>query len=67
MNKISENKDYTKRLLDRFVKYVKIWSESDGNAADSGVFPSTERQWDMARILEKDMKELGMREVQITD
>ena len=67
MNKISENKDYTKRLLDRFVKYVKIWSESDGNAADKGVFPSTERQWDMARILENDMKELGMSDVQIKD
>ena len=67
MNKISENKDYTKSLLDRFVKYVKIWSESDGNAADKGVFPSTERQWDMARILEKDMKELEMSDVQIKD
>lgn len=67
MNKISENKDYTKRLLDRFVKYVKIWSESDGNAADKGVFPSTERQWDMAKVLENDMKELGMSDVQIKD
>lgn len=67
MNKISESKDYTKRLLERFVKYVKIWSESDGNAADNGVFPSTERQWDMARILEEDMKALGMSEVQLTD
>jgi tripeptide aminopeptidase len=67
MNKISESKDYTKRLLDRFVKYVKIWSESDGNAADKGVFPSTERQWDMARTLEADMKALGMEDVQIKD
>ena len=67
MNKISENKDYTKRLLDRFVKYVKIWSESDGNAADKGVFPSTERQWDMAKVLENDMKELEMSDVQIKD
>lgn len=67
MNKISESKDYTKRLLERFVKYVKIWSESDGNAADNGVFPSTERQWDMARILEENMKALGMSEVQLTD
>ena len=67
MNKISESKDYTKRLLERFVKYVKIWSESDGNAADNGVFPSTERQWDMAKILEEDMKALGMSDVQLTD
>ena len=67
MNKICENKDYSKRLLDRFVKYVKIWSESDGNAADKGVFPSTERQWDMAKVLESDMKELGLEDVQVTD
>ena len=67
MNKISESKDYTNRLLNRFVKYVKIWSESDGNAAEKGVFPSTERQWDMARVLEADMKALGMQDVQITD
>ena len=67
MNKISENKEYSKRLLDRFVKYVKIWSESDGNAADNGVFPSTERQWDMAKVLESDMKELGLEDVQVTD
>ncbi|EID86306.1 peptidase T [Treponema sp. JC4] len=67
MNKISENKEYTKRLLERFVKYVKIWSESDGNAADQGVFPSTERQWDMAELLEEDMKALGMSEVQVKD
>lgn len=67
MNKISESKEYTKRLLERFVKYVKIWSESDGNAADQGVFPSTERQWDMARLLEEDMKALGMSEVQVKD
>ena len=67
MNKISENKEYSKRLLDRFVKYVKIWSESDGNAADKGVFPSTERQWDMAKVLESDMKELGLEDVQVTD
>lgn len=67
MNKISENKEYTKRLLERFVKYVKIWSESNGNAADQGVFPSTERQWDMAELLEEDMKALGMSEVQVKD
>ena len=67
MNKISESKDYTKRLLERFVKYVKIWSESDGNAADKGVFPSTERQWDMARLLEEDMKKAGMQDIHLTD
>ena len=67
MNKISENKEYTKSLLDRFIKYVKIWSESDGNAADRGIFPSTERQWDIARLLESDLKALGMEDVRLTD
>lgn len=54
-------------LLDRFTRYVKIWSESDGKAADSGVFPSTERQWDIAKVLVKELRNMGTRNVYLTD
>lgn len=65
MNLISTNNEYKEKLLSRFIKYVKIWSESNGELADKGIFPSTERQWNMARTLEAELKDLGL-EVQLT-
>ncbi len=67
MNYIYNNKEETNKLLDRFCRYVKIWSESDGKAADAGVFPSTERQWDIAKVLVKELRNLGTRNVYLTD
>lgn len=66
MNKISESKEYKEILLNRFTKYVQIWSESDGNAADNGIFPSTPQQFDFAKKLEQELKEIGMEDVQVT-
>lgn len=67
MNHIYGNKDEENKLLDRFCRYVKIWSESDGKAADAGAFPSTERQWDIAKVLVKELRNLGTRNVYLTD
>ena len=67
MNYIYGNKEEENKLLDRFCRYVKIWSESDGKAADAGVFPSTERQWDIAKVLVKELRNLGTRNVYLTD
>ena len=36
MNHIYGNKEEENKLMDRFCRYVKIWSESDGKAADAG-------------------------------
>lgn len=66
MNLISTSKEYKEKLLNRFIKYVKIWSESDGTAADKGIFPSTKQQWDMAKTLEDELKLLNL-EVQLTE
>ena len=60
-NEINKNK-----LMERFVRYVQIWTESDEEAADKGVFPSTERQFDLAKVLESELKELGLQDVQVT-
>lgn len=65
MNVISKNNEYKKNLLNRFVKYVKIWSESSSEAAENGIFPSTECQWDMAHALEEELKSFGL-EVTVT-
>ena len=67
MNYIYNNEEEKNKMLQRFCRYVKIWSESDGKAADEGVFPSTERQWDFAKILVKELRELGTRNVYLTD
>ena len=67
MNYVFNNDVYKKRLLDRFLRYVKIWTESDGEAADKGVFPSTQRQFDLARILESELIAMGLEQVQVTE
>ena len=55
-----------KELLNRFTKYVQIWSTSDSEKADAGIQPSTERQFGFAKILESEMKEMGLQDVQTT-
>ena len=51
------------RAYERLLSYVKINTES---AKGTGSSPSTECQWDLARLLEKEMKDLGLEEVQIS-
>ena len=67
MNYIFNNIENKNKLLERFLRYVKIWTESDGAAADNGVFPSTQRQFDLARLLEQELIALGLEQVQVTD
>jgi tripeptide aminopeptidase len=43
-------------LLDRFLRYVKVDTQSDENSAAS---PSTEKQKDLSRILVEELKALG--------
>ncbi len=66
MNYISTNNEEKNKLLERFVKYVQIWSESDSDAADKGIFPSTPQQFDFARIMKVELEELGLENVQLT-
>ena len=46
--------------LERFIRYVKVHTASAENAPST---PSTFRQFDLSRMLEKEMRELGMEEV----
>lgn len=45
------------RAYERLLKYVKIYTES---SPDTGATPSTPGQWDLARLLEEELKELGL-------
>ena len=66
MNYIFSDNNYKNKLLKRFTEYVQIWTESDGTAADKGIFPSTQRQFDLANLLEKQLKTMGLKNVQVT-
>ncbi len=54
-------------LLERFLKYVKVWTTSDSEVADKGRCPSTTRQFDLAEILENELQQLGLQDIKITD
>ena len=53
-----------KQLVDRFIKYVKIDTQSDPNNEE---FPSTEKQWELAKILAEDLKAIGMQDVELDE
>ena len=53
-----------KQLIERFVKYVTIDTESDPN---NPVFPSTENQWDLAHVLVEDLKVIGMQDISLDE
>lgn len=52
-------------ILERFLRYVKINTRSDEEIADRT--PSTEVQWDLARLLESELKDLGLAEVELNE
>ncbi len=49
------------KLLNRFLRYVKIDTQSEEGVADR--FPSTEKQLDLARLLAGELEELGLQEI----
>ncbi len=53
-----------KHIIDRFVSYVTIDTESDPN---SDTTPSSEKQWDLARKLAEELKEIGLEDVSIDE
>ncbi len=51
-------------LLNRFLSYVKIDTESD---PASETTPSTEKQWELAKLLKQQLEAMGMHEVSIDE
>ena len=51
-----------KKILDRFLTYVKIDTESDTNSQTT---PSTEKQWTLAKLLAKELENIGLKDVSI--
>jgi tripeptide aminopeptidase len=48
----------------RLVRYAQIDTQSD---EDSGTFPSTEKQWELLRLLHDELRELGLDDVTIDE
>ena len=55
---------WREKLLNRFITYIKIFSTSD---TESETTPSTERQWDIANYLYKELQDLGLEDVSIDE
>jgi tripeptide aminopeptidase len=51
-------------LTARFIKYVTIDTESDPN---NPTFPSTEKQWNLAKVLETELIQIGLQDVELDE
>ena len=51
-------------LKERFLRYVAI---DTGSSEESGLHPSTEKQWELARMLEGELREMGAENVRLSD
>lgn len=54
----------SQKMIERFLNYVSFDSMADDTA---GGCPSTEKQWNIARHLEKELIELGMQQVKVDE
>jgi tripeptide aminopeptidase len=53
-----------KHITNRFIKYIKIDTESDPN---NPAFPSSEKQWDLAKVLVKELEQIGMQDIDLDE
>jgi len=51
-------------ILDRFIRYITVDTQSDPTNAN---FPSTEKQWTLARMLEKELVAIGLADVHLDE
>lgn len=57
---------FKEEVLERFLRYTVIDTMSDESVADKK-HPSTEGQWDLLRLLEKELKGMGLTDVELDD
>ncbi len=61
---LAQTKPPTESAMDRFLRYVKIDTQS---AEDQTTVPSTKKQFDLARLLEKELGALGVQNVRVSE
>jgi len=52
------------KVLERFLRYIKIDTQSDENCEKT---PSTEKQFKLAKLLKKELEDLGLSDVSLDD
>ncbi len=57
---------FKKEVLERFLRYVQIDTMSNPDVAGE-IHPSTEGQWNLLRLLEKELKELGVNDTALDE
>jgi tripeptide aminopeptidase len=57
--------DIRQEVLERFLRYVKIDTQSKEGVEDR--YPSTEKQLDLARLLVDELKQIGLSDIQLDD
>ena len=53
-----------KHITNRFIKYITIDTESDPS---NPAFPSSDKQWDLAKVLVKELEQIGMQDVDLDE
>ena len=61
---VAQTKVPTESAIDRFLRYVKVDTQS---AEDQTTVPSTKKQFDLARLLEKELNTLGVQNVRVSE
>lgn len=51
-------------IIDRFISYAKIDTQADPESSST---PSSQKQFDLAKILYKELKEMGIEDLELTD
>jgi len=64
MEKNKNNKLMKDKVLERFLRYIKIDTQSDENCEKT---PSTEKQFKLAKLLKKELEDLGLSDVSLDD
>lgn len=52
------------QITNRFISYVVVDTTSD---PENPSFPSTKKQWNLAKLLEKELREMGMEDVELDE
>ena len=60
----AQTKPPTESAMDRFLRYVKVDTQS---AEDQNTVPSTKKQFDLARMLEKELNVLDVQNVRVSE
>ena len=54
------------KLKERFCRYAQVWTTSDSSFADKGTIPSTECQFELAKLLVEELKNIGVNNAELT-